>query len=94
MKRTLILAAAAALLASNASATGIGKPCTTEPKEKWMTMDAIHKIVTDHGYKVLKSKMKKSCAEVYARDPDGSRVELFIDPVSGNPVGVERPKSW
>lgn len=87
MKRNLILAALLAVSATAVQAEGLGKPCTTEPESKWLKIDAIEKIVTEHGYKVAKSKMKNSCVEVYARDKDGKRVELFIDPATGNMVG-------
>jgi hypothetical protein len=88
MKTFLIATALVAGFASQAAAESYGKPCTSEPKEKWMTLEAIEKIVKDHGYDVAKSKMKGSCAEIYARDKDGKRIEYFIDPVTGNPVGT------
>lgn len=87
MKRFLIASTAVLALATTASAGSSSKPCTTEPSEKWMSLEAIQKIVKDHGYKVAKAKMKGTCAEVYALDTDGTRIELFIDPVTGNPVG-------
>ncbi len=94
MKAQLAIAAILASLATGAGATGFGKPCTTEPVEKWMKVEAIEKIVADHGYTVLKTKLKSSCAEVYARDKDGTKVELFLDPVTGNPVGVDGGPTW
>ncbi len=70
-------------------AESYGKPCTSEPKEKWMTIEAIEKLVKDHGYEVAKSKMKGTWAEVYARDKEqDTRIEFFIDPATGNPVGT------
>lgn len=89
MKRTLIATALLAALSTSALAESAGKPCTAEPQSKWMTLEAIEKIVRDHGYQVAKSKMKGTCAEVYARDNTGKRVEFFIDPATGNPVGAE-----
>ncbi|WP_045834980.1 PepSY domain-containing protein [Hyphomicrobium sp. 99] len=89
MKTVLITTALLVGLASNAMAESYGKSCTTEPKEKWMTIEAIEKLVKDHGYEVAKSKMKGTCAEVYARDKEqGTRIEFFIDPATGNPVGT------
>ena len=88
MKRILIVITAVLALATTASAGSYGKPCTTEPSEKWMSLDAIQKIVKDHGYKVAKAKIKGTCAEVYALDTDGKRIEFFIDPATGNPVGT------
>ena len=89
MKTILVAAALFVGLATAVNAGGLGKPCTAEPKEKWMALDAIEKIVTDHGYVVAKSKIKNACAEIYARDKQGVRVELFIGPASGNPVGTD-----
>ncbi|MFA5952642.1 MAG: PepSY domain-containing protein [Hyphomicrobium sp.] len=88
MTKTLIATAMLLSLTATAYAESFGQPCTTEPKAKWMPLEAITKIVEDHGYKVSKAKMKNSCAEVYARDDQGVRVEFFIDPSSGNPVGT------
>ncbi len=93
MKARITIAAAllaglsAASLSGTAQAGSFGKACTAEPREKWMSLEAIEKIVTDHGYKIAKSKIKESCIEVYARDKQGTRVEFFIDPTTGTPVG-------
>ncbi len=76
-------------LASAVNAAGLGEPCTTEPEAKWQSVEAIVKVVRDHGYEVMKSKVKNRCVEVYARDKQGNRVEFFIDPVTGNPVGLD-----
>lgn len=89
MTKAIIAAALLLATASSAFAESYGKPCTAEPKEKWLSLEAIQKIVTDHGYTVAKGKMKGTCAEIYARDAQGTRVEFFIDPATGNPVGAE-----
>lgn len=89
MKKIIIAAALLAGFSGSAWAESFGKPCTAEPKSKWMTMEAIEKIVKDHGYEVAKSKMKDTCAEIYVRDTDGKRIELYIDPATGNPAGSD-----
>ncbi|MEQ1714487.1 MAG: PepSY domain-containing protein [Hyphomicrobium sp.] len=89
MKTSLIATVLVLGFAANAHAESYGKPCTAEPKDKWMSLETIEKIVKDHGYEVAKSKMKGSCAEIYARDKDGTRIEYFIDPATGNPVGTD-----
>lgn len=93
-KSTLIATAllaglSAAGLAAAAQAGSYGAPCTTEPKDKWLSLAVIEKIVTDHGYQIAKSKIEESCVEIYARDKQGMRVEFFIDPTTGTPVGAD-----
>ncbi len=92
MKRIVIVTALVAGFAQAAVAESYGKPCTAEPKDKWMTVEAIEKIVKEHGYEVAKSKVKGTCVEVYAKDASGKRSELFIDPATGKPAGSDWPK--
>lgn len=86
---TIITVALLTGLSATAQAESFGKPCTTEPKEKWLSIESIEKVVKDHGFDVAKSKLKGTCVEVYARDKNGKRIELFIDPSTGNPVGSD-----
>jgi hypothetical protein len=39
------------------------------------------------GYRVQKTKLKNACGELYTLDKNGNRVELFVDPTSGEIVG-------
>jgi hypothetical protein len=50
-------------------------------------MQALEAKVEALGYKVRKSKLKAACGEIYTIDKNGARVELFVDPTSGNIVG-------
>ena len=88
MLKTASLALAASLLipASMSQAGSLGRPCTTEPQAKWMTLDALQGKVEALGYKVQKAKLKAACGEIYALDPNGARTELFVDPTSGDIV--------
>lgn len=89
MRNLLTLTVAALAVSGAAHAESFGKPCTAQPREKWLPLEQIEKIVGDHGYKVAKSKIKGSCVEVYAHDPNGKRVELFLDPATGKPVNAD-----
>ena len=86
MKNLFIASAIILGTSVSAQAGSYGKPCTTLPQDKWLSIEAIEKIVSDRGYKVAKSKIKGACAEVYARDSQGQRIELFLDPATGNPA--------
>lgn len=76
-----------AVTAGIAQAGSLGRPCTSAPESQWLTMQALQAKVEALGYKVQKSKLKKACGEIYTIDKNGDRVELFVDPTSGEIVG-------
>jgi hypothetical protein len=53
----------------------------------WLSMGALQTKVEAQGYSVRKAKLKAACGELYTVDKDGNRVELFVDPTSGEIVG-------
>lgn len=88
MRNTILIAAAAALLAAPAArADSWGKPCTTAPQSQWLSVQALQAKVEAQGYKVQKGKVKKACGEFYTLDKTGAEVELFVDPTNGDIVG-------
>jgi hypothetical protein len=89
MRKILILTAAVAVLgsAATAQAGSLGKPCTTAPENQWLPMQQLQAKVEAMGYKVQKGKLKNACGELYTLDKDGNRVELFVDPTSGQIIG-------
>ena len=89
-KLALISLTAAALSAPSAAEAGsLGRPCTTAPQVQWLSLDALQAKVEALGYKVQKAKIKHACGEIYALDNNGARVELFVDPTSGQIIGQE-----
>lgn len=62
------------------------KSCTEEPQEKWMSVDAFKKKVTEEGYKIRKFKQPGTCYEIYGTDKDGNKVEIYFNPVDGSVV--------
>lgn len=94
MRRQFLMASAAIAIAAvpSARAGNPTSPCTTEPKDKWMKIEAIEAFVVKHGYTVLKSKIKNSCVELYAKDAKGERVEFFIDPATGFVVEADQKR--
>lgn len=88
MHNTVILAAAAAILSiATAQAGSLGRPCTAAPESQWLPLQELQTKVEAQGYKVQKAKLKKACGELYTIDKAGNRVELFVDPTSGQIVG-------
>jgi len=89
MRKLAILAAALAPLGivAAAQATSLGRPCTSAPESQWLSLDALKAKVEAAGYRVQKAKLKAACGEIYTIDRNGNRVELFLDPTSGEIVG-------
>lgn len=90
MRRFSIFALAAVLtggIAVAAQASDLGRPCTPAPQSQWLPLEQLQAKVEAQGYKIRKAKLKNACGEIYALDKNGSRVELFVDPTSGNIVG-------
>jgi hypothetical protein len=71
---------------SAAQASSLGRPCTAAPQSQWLSLDALKAKAESQGYKVQKAKLKAACGEIYVLDPNGARVELFVDPTSGDIV--------
>jgi hypothetical protein len=79
---TLIVAIPAAVQAGS-----LGRPCTSASQDKWLSTQELQAKVEAQGFKVQKAKMKNACGEFYTFDKAGSRVELFVDPTTGDIVG-------
>jgi hypothetical protein len=66
--------------------------CTTEPKAKWMSEEAIKARIAALGYQKIRSfKVTESCYEIYGSDKDNKLVEVYFDPVTGDIVPPEAP---
>ena len=91
MKKIVIALAGAGLIAGlspvAAQASDLGRPCTPAPQSQWLPLEQLQAKVEAQGYKIRKAKHKNACGEIYALDKNGSRVELFVDPTSGEIVG-------
>jgi hypothetical protein len=74
-------------VASSAQAGSLGKPCTAAPQSQWLTLGALQTKVEALGYNVRRATLKNACGEMYTLDRGGNRVELFVDPTSGQIVG-------
>jgi len=89
MRKLALISLTAVMLgaAATAEAGSLGRPCTTAPQTEWLSLEALQTKVEALGYKVQKAKLKNACGEIYALDKNGARVELFVDPTSGEIVG-------
>ena len=89
MRKIAIFTGVAAVLGVIATAQGgsLGRPCTSAPQSQWLPIQELQAKVEALGYKVQKAKLKNACGELYTIDKNGGRVELFVDPTSGQIIG-------
>lgn len=74
--KKLLAAAFALTLASGAFASA---SCPAYPKAEWMSeADAKAKIEAD-GYQIKKFKVSGNCYEIYGKDKDGKKAEVYFD---------------
>lgn len=81
MKMKLI--AAFAVIAATPALAFASPSCTTEPKSKWMSEDAMKAKIDALGYKVKTFENTGNCYEIYGKDKGGKRAEVYFNPVSG-----------
>jgi hypothetical protein len=82
MIQRIIPAAATLLLALSAGgawAHGDVK-CPVHPKEEWRSHEELAKKLTQEGWVIRRMEKTATCYEVYAKDPQGKRIEAFFDP--------------
>lgn len=79
--RHLLIAAALAGAAGTAFAHGDVK-CKVYPKTEWKPYEELARKLQSEGWVIRRMEVSKTCYEVYAKDPQGKRVEAFFDPVT------------
>ena len=61
--------------------------CTAEPKDRWMSEEAMMAKVATLGYERIKTfKISGNCYEIYGYTQDGKKAEVYFNPVSGDVV--------
>jgi hypothetical protein len=82
-------AIALALIAGPAQARSLGRSCTAAPQNEWLSLEALQSKVEAVGFnaqnwQVQKAILTDSCAEFYVTAKTGARMELFVNPATGN----------
>ena len=83
--RTLIPLAAVAV-ALVAPAAIAGPKCTDAPQSQWLPQKTMQDRITKAGYTIDKFKVSGTCYEIYGKDKNGRRVEIYYDPTDGSVV--------
>jgi len=73
MKHFLILIA---LMPMNVWASA---DCPAYPKEEWANEDTLKEALDAEGYTIKKFKIDGNCYEIYGRNKEGKKVEIYFD---------------
>ncbi len=85
MPRKLLPSLVGLGLAASVVGTAHADPvCTTEPRDKWMPVDAFKKAVEEQRISEVRrfEVTDTNCYEIYGFR-DGEQVEIYFDPVTG-----------
>jgi len=87
MKKQLLIAASTLtlIMATPALAKSDDASCGNV-SGTWMSKDAVKTKVAAQGYDVRRIKRENGCYEAYAISSKGNRLEIYINPVTGNIV--------
>lgn len=87
MSKFITAAIALALLSAPAFASGT--KCNSPSQDQWMSTAELTTKYTEKGYDVKNFKVEDGCFEIYALNAEGTRVELLVDPMSGELLEIE-----
>ena len=68
-----------ALLAFVPFVVHAGADCKAHPKEEWTSEDTLKQALKDEDYTIKKFKVDGNCYEIYGRNKEGKKVEIYFD---------------
>jgi hypothetical protein len=68
-----------ALLAFSPLFAYAGADCKAHPKSEWASEDTLKQTLKEEGYTIKKFKVDGNCYEIYGRNKQGKKVEIYFD---------------
>lgn len=53
--------------------------CKSYPKEQWASEETLKEALEAEGYTIKKFKVDGNCYEIYGRNKEGKKVEIYFD---------------
>lgn len=53
--------------------------CKSYPKDEWASEDTLKEALEAEGYTIKKFKVDGNCYEIYGRNKEGRKVEIYFD---------------
>ncbi len=91
MKSTVCIALLGAA-ATFSTATFAKADCKAYPKAEWMKAEDAEAKIRAQGYAISKFKVDGNCYEIYGRNKEGKKVEIYFDAKTLEPVKSEVEK--
>ena len=91
MKHIVLFAAAGAVVAFSSPAFAKAD-CKAYPKTEWMKEGDAKAKIEAQGYSIDKFKVSGNCYEIYGRNKEGKKVEIYYDAKTLEPVKSEIEK--
>jgi len=63
-----------------------GADCTAHPQPEWIPEAEMKKRLEAQGYTIKKFKIDGNCYEIYGKNKDGKKVEIYFDTKTGDIV--------
>ena len=64
-----------------------GPQCTSEPESSWLTKTEMMERIAKSSYVVdVFKRTSGNCYEIYGKDKNGKRVEVYFHPITGEVV--------
>jgi len=82
----------AAVVVSFSGAAFAKADCKAYPKAEWMKEADAKAKIEAQGYAIDKFKVSGNCYEIYGRNKEGKKVEIYYDPKTLEPVKTESQK--
>lgn len=88
MKQAVRVASIVALAAFSSVAFAKAD-CKAYPKAEWMKADDAKAKIEAQGYTIAKFKVDGNCYEIYGKNKEGKKVEIYYDTKTLEPVKSE-----
>ena len=90
--KSIVCAALVGVAATFSTAALAKADCPAYPKSEWMKPEDAKARIEAQGYTISKFKVDGNCYEIYGKNKEGKKVEIYYDAKTLAPVKTEIEK--
>jgi len=90
--KSIVCAALVGVAATFSTAALAKADCPAYPKSEWMKPEDAKARIEAQGYTISKFKVDGNCYEIYGKNKEGKKVEIYYDAKTLEPVKTEIEK--